>query len=41
MAPGIVRWLVCAALIVAPCVVLSAMLKRKKKFQLRTYSFAE
>jgi NADH-quinone oxidoreductase subunit H len=41
MAPGIVRWLVCAALIVAPCVVLNAMLKRKKKFQLRTYSFAE
>jgi NADH-quinone oxidoreductase subunit H len=41
MAAGIVRWLVCAALILAPCVVLSAMLKRKKKFQLRTYSFAE
>lgn len=41
MAPGIVRWLVCAALVVAPCVVLAALLKRKKKFQLRTYSFAE
>jgi NADH-quinone oxidoreductase subunit H len=41
MAPGIVRWLVCAILIAAPCVVLSALLKRKKKFQLRTYSFAE
>ena len=41
MAPGIVRWLVCAALVVAPCVALAALLKRKKKFQLRTYSFAE
>lgn len=41
MAPGIVRWLVCAALVLAPCVVLSRLLKRKKKFQLRTYSFAE
>jgi NADH-quinone oxidoreductase subunit H len=41
MPAGIVRWLVCAALVVAPCVVLAALLKRKKKFQLRTYSFAE
>jgi len=41
MAPGIVRWLVCAALVLAPCAVLAAMLKRKKKLQLRTYSFAE
>lgn len=41
MTPGIVRWLVCAALVVAPCVVLAALLKRKKKLQLRTYSFAE
>lgn len=41
MAPGIVRWLACAALVLAPCVFLSRLLKRKKKFQLRTYSFAE
>ena len=41
MSPGIVRWLVCAGLIAAPCILLSAMLKRRKKFQLRTYSFAE
>jgi len=41
MAPGIVRWLVCAALVLAPCLLLRAMLKRRKKFQLRTYSFAE
>jgi NADH-quinone oxidoreductase subunit H len=41
MSPGIVRWLVCAALVLAPCVILSRLLKRKKKFQLRTYSFAE
>jgi NADH-quinone oxidoreductase subunit H len=41
MEPGIVRWLVCAALVLAPCLLLRAMLKRRKKFQLRIYSFAE
>ena len=41
MNPGAVRWLVCAFLIVVPMLVLSALLKRKKKLQLRTYSFAE
>ena len=41
MAVGIVRWLVCAALVLAPCIILSRLLKRRKKFQLRTYSFAE
>jgi NADH-quinone oxidoreductase subunit H len=41
MHPGIVRWLVSAALLLAPCLLLRAMLRRTKKFQLRTYSFAE
>ena len=41
MAPGVVRWLVCAVLVLVPCVFFSRLLKRKKKFQLRTYSFAE
>jgi len=41
MHPGAVRWFVCAFLILVPMVVLSALLKRKKKLQLRTYSFAE
>jgi NADH-quinone oxidoreductase subunit H len=41
MNPGIVRWLVSAALLLAPWLLLRAMLKRRKKFQLRTYSFAE
>jgi len=41
MNPGAVRWFVCAFLILVPMFVLSALLKRKKKLQLRTYSFAE
>jgi len=41
MASGFVRWIACATLVIVPCVVLSALLKRKKKLQLRTYSFAE
>jgi NADH-quinone oxidoreductase subunit H len=41
MAAGILRWLVCSAVIVLPCMLLSRGLKRKKKFQVRTYTFAE
>jgi NADH-quinone oxidoreductase subunit H len=41
MHPGIVRWLVCSAMIVAPCVLLSRGLKQGKKLQVRTYRFAE
>jgi NADH-quinone oxidoreductase subunit H len=41
MPAGILRWLVCTALIVAPCVFLSRGLKQNKKLQIRTYRFAE
>jgi NADH-quinone oxidoreductase subunit H len=38
---GPIRWLVCAAILAAPCVALSMSLKRKKKLLVRTYHFAE
>jgi NADH-quinone oxidoreductase subunit H len=41
MVAGILRWLVCTALIVVPCVLLSRGLKQGKKLQVRTYRFAE
>jgi NADH-quinone oxidoreductase subunit H len=41
MAVGIVRWLVCAAMIVVPWIALSRGLKQEKKLQVRTYRFAE
>jgi NADH-quinone oxidoreductase subunit H len=41
MPSGILRWLVCIAMIATPCTLLSMRLKRKKKLQLRTYQFAE
>jgi NADH-quinone oxidoreductase subunit H len=41
MAPGVVRWLVCSAIIAAPCILLSAGLRKKKKLLIRTYEFAE
>jgi NADH-quinone oxidoreductase subunit H len=41
MAPGIIRWLVCTAVIAAPCILLSRGLRQKKKFLIRTYNFAE
>jgi NADH-quinone oxidoreductase subunit H len=41
MTPGVIRWLVCTAVVVAPCILLSSRLKKKKKFQVRTYRFAE
>jgi NADH-quinone oxidoreductase subunit H len=41
MPAGIVRWLVCIALLVAPCFLLSRGLKQGKKLQVRTYRFAE
>jgi len=41
MPAGIVRWLVCIALLVAPCLLLSRLLKQGKKLQVRTYRFAE
>jgi NADH-quinone oxidoreductase subunit H len=41
MPPGILRWLVCAALLIAPCLLLSRGLKQGKKLQVRTYRFAD
>jgi NADH-quinone oxidoreductase subunit H len=41
MPTGPARWLVCTALLAAPCILLSVALKRKKRFQVRTYRFAE
>ncbi len=41
MPTGFLRWLVCSALVVIPCILLSRGLKQKKKFQVRTYRFSE
>jgi len=41
MPSGILRWLVCTAIVASPCVLFSARLKRKKRLQVRTYIFAE
>jgi len=41
MPGGPLRWLVCIAIIAVPCVLLSRRLKTKKKFEIRTYSFAD
>jgi len=41
MPSGVLRWLVCAAVAAAPCILLSFGLKKKKKFQVRTYRFAD
>jgi len=38
---GITRWVVCTAILVVPCVLLSMSLKQGKKLQARTYRFAE
>ena len=40
MPAGILRWLVCLALLVIPCLILSRGLQGKK-LQVRTYRFAE
>ncbi len=41
MPGGILRWLVSIVIIVVPCVFLAGRLKKKKKFEIRTYAFAE
>jgi NADH-quinone oxidoreductase subunit H len=41
MPGGLLRWLVCIAMIAIPCMFLARGLKKKKKFEIRTYSFAE
>ncbi len=41
MPAGILRWLVCIALLVAPAILLARSLKQGKKFAVRQYRFAE
>ena len=41
MPNGILRWLVCIAMIGTPCILLTMGLKRKKKLLVRTYYYAE
>lgn len=41
MPAGPSRWLACTAIVAIPCVLLYLGLKKKKKFQVRTYYFAE
>jgi len=41
MPPSILRWLVCAAIVAVPWLLLTRNLKRKKRFEIRTYTFAE
>jgi NADH-quinone oxidoreductase subunit H len=41
MPNGILRWLICIAIVAIPCTFLARRLKKKKKFEIRTYSFAE
>jgi NADH-quinone oxidoreductase subunit H len=38
---GAVRWLVCTAILVIPCLLLSRGIKQGKKLQVRTYRFAD
>ena len=41
MPHGILRWIVCIAILAIPCFLLSLNLKRRKQLQIRTYRFAE
>jgi NADH-quinone oxidoreductase subunit H len=41
MPAGVIRWLVCAVVLLVPAVLLSRGLKQGKKFAARTYRFAE
>jgi NADH-quinone oxidoreductase subunit H len=38
---GIVRWVVCSAMVILPFVILSRGLKQSKTLQVRTYSYAD
>ena len=38
---GILRWIVCSAMVVIPCLLLSRSMKRGKTLQVRTYRYAE
>jgi len=41
MPTGVIRWLVCALVLIVPAILLSRGLKRGKKFAARTYRFAD
>ena len=41
MPAGVIRWLVCAIVLVVPALLLSRGLKQGKKFAARTYRFAD
>ena len=41
MPGGVARWLVCAVILVIPAILLSRGLRQGKKFEARTYRFAE
>jgi NADH-quinone oxidoreductase subunit H len=41
MPGGVLRWLACTAIVAIPCVLLARRLKKKKRFEIRTYRFAE
>jgi NADH-quinone oxidoreductase subunit H len=41
MPVGVLRWLVCIAMVVVPFVVLGQGLRREKKFEVRNYRYAE
>jgi NADH-quinone oxidoreductase subunit H len=41
MPGGLLRWLVCSTMVVAPCILFGSGLKQKKKFQVRTYHFSQ
>jgi len=41
MPGGILRWIVCTAMLVVPCILLSRAMKQGKKLQVRTYRYAE
>ena len=38
---GILRWIVCTAMVVVPCILLSRSMKQGKTLQVRTYRYAE
>jgi len=41
MPGGILRWIVCTAMVVVPCILLSRSMKQGKTLQVRTYRYAE
>jgi NADH-quinone oxidoreductase subunit H len=41
MPHGILRWIVCTALLIFPAMLLSRTLNRKQKLQTRTYRYAD